>query len=373
LRIGVPKETKVHEYRVGLTPASVREVVRHGHSVSVQEGAGAHIGLSDADYAQAGARILATAAEVFAGSELIVKVKEPQADEFPLLRAGQTLFTYLHLAAAPTLARALAESGVTAIAYETVTSPRGGLPLLAPMSEIAGRLAVQAGAHCLEMAQGGRGVLLSGASGVPRAKVTVLGGGVAGGNALRMAIGLEAHVTVIDVSVERLQQLDHFYGSRLNTMYSTQSAIEDCVLESDLVIGAVLAPGAAAAKLVTREMVEGMKRGAVIVDVSIDQGGCVETSRPTTHANPTFIDHDVVHYCVTNMPGAVARTATLSLNNVTLPFLLALLREGPENALKRDPHLRNGLNVHQGRITHRAVAETLKLDFTPPEQALEKV
>jgi alanine dehydrogenase len=299
-----------------------------------------------------------------------VKVKEPLADEFPLLKPGQTLFTYLHLAAAPALTHALVESGVTAIAYETVTNPRGGLPLLAPMSEIAGRLAVQAGAHCLEMAQGGRGVLLSGASGVPGAKVTVLGGGVAGGNALRMAIGLEAQVSVIDVSVERLQQLDQFYGSRLNTVYSTQSAIEDYVLESDLVIGAVLSPGAAATKLVTKNMVSGMKRGAVIVDISIDQGGCVETSRPTTHAEPTFIDYDVVHYCVTNMPGAAARTATLSLNNATLPFLLALLKDGPASALRRDPHLRNGLNVHQGHITHRAVAETFELAFTSPEQAL---
>jgi alanine dehydrogenase len=370
LRIGVPKEIKVHEYRVGLTPASVREVIRHGHEVMVQAGAGTEIGLSDADYQRAGAMIVSTASELFAQSELIVKVKEPLLGEVAMLREGQTLFTYLHLAPAPALTRALVESGVTAIAYETVTSPRGGLPLLAPMSEVAGRMAVQAGARCLEMAQGGRGVLLSGATGVPGARVTVLGGGVAGGNALRMAIGLEAQVTVIDVSVERLAQLDQLYGGRLNTIYSTEAAIEDAVLESELVIGAVLAPGAAAAKLVTEEMVKEMKRGSVIVDVSIDQGGCVATSRPTTHAEPTFIEYDVVHYCVTNMPGAVARTSTFALNNATLPFLLALADEGAKGALRRDPHLRNGLNVHRGRVTYQAVADALGLPFVAAEQAL---
>jgi alanine dehydrogenase len=370
LRIGVPKEIKVHEYRVGLTPTSVGEAVRHGHEVLVETNAGSKIGLSDADYQRAGASIVATAEDVFARSELVVKVKEPQPPEYKLLREGQTLFTYLHLAAAHELARALVERGVTAVAYETVTSPRGGLPLLAPMSEIAGRMAVQAGAHCLEMAQGGRGVLLSGATGVPAARVTVLGGGVAGSNAIRMAIGLEARVTVVDIDLDRLHQLDQVYGARLDTVHSTRAAVEDCVLESDLVIGTVLAPGAAAAKLVSEEMVKAMKRGSVIVDVSIDQGGCIETSRPTTHAEPTYTAHGVVHYCVTNMPGAAARTSTYALSNATLPFLLALADAGPEAALRGNPHLRNGLNAYRNKITHRAVAEAVGAAFMDAEQAL---
>ncbi|KAB2911248.1 MAG: alanine dehydrogenase [Hyphomicrobiaceae bacterium] len=359
MRIGVPKEIKVHEYRVGMTPASVREAVAHGHEVVVEHDAAARQGIGDKDYERAGARIAKTAAEIFAKAELIVKVKEPQPDELKLLRQGQTIFTYLHLAPDPEQAKALMRSGVTAIAYETVTSPRGGLPLLAPMSEVAGRMAVQAGAHCLEMEQGGRGMLLGGVAGVAPAKVVVLGGGVAGINAVRMAIGLEAQVTVLDVDVGRLYAIDQQFGAAINTIFSTRQAIEDYVLDADLVIGAVLVPGAAAPKLVTEQHVRDMKRGSVIIDISIDQGGCAETSRPTTHAKPTYVLHEVVHYCVTNMPGAVARTSTFSLNNATLPFVLALAGKGTEAALRDDPHLLAGLNVYDGRIVHPAVAAAL--------------
>ena len=371
MRIGVPKEVKVHEYRVGMTPGAVREAVAHGHEVLVETGAAARQGISDADYERAGARIVATAAEVFAKTELVVKVKEPQPDECHLLREGQTLFTYLHLAPDPAQAKALAVAGVTAIAYETVTSPRGGLPLLAPMSEVAGRMAVQAGAHCLEMEQGGRGVLLGGVAGVPAGRVTILGGGVSGINAARMAIGLEARVTVVDLDVARLYAIDQQFGAAVDTAFSTRAAIEEHVLASDLVIGAVLVPGAAAPKLITREMVKAMPKGSVIVDIAIDQGGCAETSRPTTHAQPTYIEEGVVHYCVTNMPGAVARTSTFALNNATLPFILALADKGADRALAEDPHLRAGLNVHAGRITHRAVAEATGLAFTEATAALE--
>ena len=370
MRIGVPKEIKVHEYRVGLTPASVREAVAHGHEVFVQHDAAARQGLTNEDYARAGAVVLATAAEVFARAELIVKVKEPQPEEYALLREGHTLFTYLHLAAEPDLARALMRSGVTAIAYETVTGPRGGLPLLAPMSEVAGRMAIQAGAHCLEMEQGGRGMLLGGVAGVAPVKVTVLGGGVAGINAARMAIGLEAMVTVIDINVERLYAIDQQFGAAVNTIFSTRQAVEDYVLDADLVIGAVLVPGAAAPKLVTEDMVKAMKRGSVIVDISIDQGGCSETSRPTTHAAPTYVAHAVVHYCVTNMPGAVARTSTFALNNATLPFVLALAGKGTEAALATDPHLLDGLNVYQGRIAYPAVAAALGEPWADPRELL---
>jgi alanine dehydrogenase len=359
MRIGVPKEIKNHEYRVGLTPGSVRECVHHGHEVLVETGAAERQGLTDADYKRAGARIAASAMEVFGEAELIVKVKEPQPEELALLRDGQTLFTYLHLAPDPEQAKALMRSGATAIAYETVTSPRGGLPLLAPMSEVAGRMAVQVGAHCLEMEQGGRGMLLGGSAGVAPAKVVVLGGGVSGANAVRMAIGLEAYVTVIDINLERLYALDQQYGASVNTIFSTRQSIEDYVLDADLVVGAVLVPGAAAPKLLTRELVHGMKRGSVLVDISIDQGGCSETSRPTTHAAPTYVDGPVVHYCVTNMPGAVARTSTFALNNATLPFVLALADKGPVAAMRDDPHLLAGLNVHKGRITHPAVAAAL--------------
>lgn len=370
MRIGIPKEIKVHEYRVGMTPGSVREAVSQGHRVLVEADAAARQGISDDDYRRAGATIVGTAAEVFAAADLIVKVKEPQPAEIGMLRSGQTLFTYLHLAPDPEQTKALVRAGVTAIAYETVTNARGGLPLLAPMSEVAGRMAVQAGAHCLEMEQGGRGMLLGGVAGVPAAKVVVLGGGVSGINAVRMAIGLEARVTVIDIDIGRLYAIDQQFGAAVDTAFSTRAAIEDHVLGADLVIGAVLVPGAAAPKLVTREMVKAMPRGSVIVDIAIDQGGCAETSRPTTHAAPTYIEDGVVHYCVTNMPGAVARTSTFALNNATLPFVLALAGKGVTRALADDPHLRNGLNVHGGRITHPAVASAVGLAFTEPAVAI---
>lgn len=359
MRIGVPKEIKVHEYRVGMTPASAREAVAHGHQVLVQAGAAERQGIADADYAKAGAVIVERAEDVFAGVDLIVKVKEPQPHELKLLREGQTLFTFLHLAADRDQAQALIASGATAIAYETVTSARGGLPLLSPMSEVAGRMAIQVGAHCLEMEQGGRGMLLGGTAGVAPAKVVVLGGGVAGMNAVRMAVGLEAAVTCIDINLDRLYALDQRFGAALNTIFSTRQAVEDYVLEADLVIGAVLVPGAAAPKLISEEMVMAMKRGSVIVDISIDQGGSSETSRPTNHAAPIYVTHEVVHYCVTNMPGAVARTSTFALNNATLPFILALADKGPLAAMRDDPHLMSGLNVHRGEVTHRAVAEAL--------------
>ena len=368
--IGVPKEVKSHEYRVGLVPGSVRELVHHGHKVVVESGAGAGIGFDDAAYENAGAEILVRAADVFAAAELIVKVKEPQPAEVSALREDQILFTYLHLAADRALTEALLRSGAVAIAYETVTDKTGGLPLLAPMSEVAGRMSVQVGAHCLEKEQGGKGVLLGGVPGVPAAKVVILGGGVSGTNAARVAMGMEAYVTVIDRSLPRLYELDMQFGSQLHTLFSTVETIEREVVSADLLIGAVLVPGAAAPKLVTRELVREMKPGSVIVDISIDQGGCAETSRPTTHSNPTYIVDEVVHYCVTNMPGAVARTSTFALNNVTLPFVLTLAEEGVRRALGEDVHLRNGLNVYEGMVTHRAVAEALKLKFTPAEAAL---
>lgn len=370
MRIGVPKEIKVHEYRVGLIPASVREAVAHGHEVLVETQAAEHMGVCDEDYVKAGAKIAATAEEVFAKSELIVKVKEPQAKECAMLREGQTLFTYLHLAPDPKQAKAIMRSGATAIAYETVTSARGGLPLLSPMSEVAGRMAIQAGAHCLEMEQGGRGMLLGGAAGVAPANVVVIGGGVAGVNAVRMSVGLEAAVTCIDINIDRLYTLDQQFGAALNTIFSTRQAIEDYVLAADLVIGAVLVPGAAAPKLITEALVKEMKRGSVIVDISIDQGGCSETSKPTTHAHPSYVTHGVVHYCVTNMPGAVARTSTFALNNATLPFVLALADKGIAGALRADPHLLAGLNVHDGKITHAAVAEALGSEYVAAAVAI---
>ncbi|MFN4354167.1 alanine dehydrogenase [Parvibaculum sp.] len=363
MRIGVPKEIKVHEYRVGMTPSAVREAVHHGHEVLVQKGAGFGIGLFDDQYVAAGAKIAGTAEEIFATADMIVKVKEPQPSEWKQLREGQILFTYLHLAPDPEQARGLVESGCVAIAYETVTDHRGGLPLLAPMSEVAGRMSIQAGAHCLEIAQGGRGMLLGGVPGVPAARVVILGGGVSGTNAARMAMGLEAHVTVIDLNLHRLYELDMQFGPSLNTIYSTVDAIEESVLGADLVIGAVLVPGAAAPKLVTEDMVKKMKKGSVLVDIAIDQGGCFATSHPTTHAEPTFIKHDVVHYCVANMPGAVARTSTFALNNATLPFTLALADKGYKAALAGNPHLLAGLNVHKGDITYQAVSEALGVPF----------
>jgi alanine dehydrogenase len=368
--IGVPREVKTHEYRVGLIPGNVRELVHHGHKVLVETAAGAAIGFDDAAYAAAGATILGNAAEVFAAAELIVKVKEPQPQEITLLRENQILFTYLHLAADRMLAHGLIRSGAVAVAYETVTDGRGGLPLLAPMSEVAGRMAVQVGAHCLEKEQGGIGVLLGGVPGVPAAKVVILGGGVAGTNAARMAMGMEAYVTVIDKSLPRLYELDLQFGAQLHTLFSTMENIEREVAAADLVIGAVLIPGATAPKLVTRELVRLMKPGTVAVDISIDQGGCFETSRPTTHAAPTYIAEGVVHYCVTNMPGAVARTSTVALNNATLPFVLAIANHGWQRALSEDPHLRDGLNICRGQVTYPAVARDLGLPLALAEKAL---
>jgi alanine dehydrogenase len=368
--IGVPKEIKVHEYRVGMVPASVREAVAHGHQVLVESNAGSGIGIYDAAYAAAGASITKDAAEVFAKAEMIVKVKEPQAAERKRLRRGQVLFTYLHLAPDPEQTKDLIKSGAVCIAYETVTSRRGGLPLLAPMSEVAGRMAVQAGAHCLEKEQGGMGSLLGGVPGVLAAKVVIIGGGVVGFNSARIACGMEAEVIVLDRSIDALRHLDDHFGSRLKTVYSTHHAIEEHVISADLVIGAVLIPGAAAPKLVTREMVRQMKNGSVIVDVAIDQGGCCETSKPTTHADPTYMVDGVVHYCVANMPGAVARTSTFALNNATLPFALALADKGYAKAMRDDPHLLNGLNVIDGKITCEGVATALGHKYVEPLSAL---
>ena len=370
MRIGVPREIKNHEYRVGLTPASVRELVAQGHEVVVESGAGAGIGMDDADYRRCGASIGSVAAEVYAAAEMIVKVKEPQAAELPLLKPGQLLFTYLHLAPDPAQTQQLLAADVVAIAYETVTGPGQTLPLLAPMSEVAGRMAVPVGAHCLEREAGGAGILLGGVPGVRSANVLVIGGGVVGANAVRVAMGMEAQVTVIDRSLPRLQELDFQFGGRLNTIFSTMHAIEEYVADADLVIGAVLLPGGAAPKLVTRDMVRGMRPGSVLVDVAIDQGGCFETSRPTTHADPTFVDERVVHYCVTNMPGAVPRTSTFALNNATLPYVLALAGKGYRRALLEDGGLRDGLNVHRGAVTCEAVAQAQQLPWLPAGQAL---
>lgn len=370
MRIGVPKEIKNHEYRVGLTPPAARELVVRGHEVLVEHLAGEAIGLHDELFARVGAKIVANAQELFARSDMIVKVKEPQPQEIERLRPGQTLFTYLHLAPDPAQTKGLLASGAIAIAYETVTDARGGLPLLAPMSEVAGRMSIQAGAHCLEIAQGGRGMLLGGVPGVPAAKVVILGGGVVGTNAARMAMGLEAHVTVLDVALHRLYELDLQFGAMLNTIYSTIDSIEEHVTAADLVIGGVLVPGAEAPKLITEKMVKQMRKGSVIVDVAIDQGGCAETSHPTTHADPTYLVHDVVHYCVANMPGAVARTSTFALNNATLPFTLMLADLGPEAAMRKNAHLRAGLNVYKHTLTYAAVAEAQGLPFKSAEAVL---
>jgi alanine dehydrogenase len=353
-----------------MTPSSVREAVAHGHQVLVERGAGAGIGASDAVYEKAGARIAASAAEVFARAELIVKVKEPQPNERKLLRAGQVLFTYLHLAPDPDQTRDLVASGAVCVAYETVTQPGGGLPLLAPMSEVAGRMAVQAGAKCLEKEAGGMGILLGGVAGVPPAKIVILGAGVVGTNAAQIAVGSGARVVAIDRSLDALRRLDHQLGARVVTVYSNRDNVESNVANADLVIGGVLIPGAAAPKLVSRQLVAQMKPGSVIVDVAIDQGGCCETSRPTTHADPTYVVDGVVHYCVTNMPGAVPRTSTYALNNATLPFVLAIAGKGWRAALKDDPHLGNGLNVCAGKVTQREVAEALGYAFTEPGKVL---
>ncbi|HRY24838.1 MAG: alanine dehydrogenase [Geminicoccaceae bacterium] len=370
MRVGVPKEIKNHEYRVGLTPASVIEFVAHGHDVVVETGAGTGIGSDDAAYAAAGADIAASAADVFATADMIVKVKEPQAAERAMLRPGQILFTYLHLAPDPEQTTELMRSGATCIAYETVTDSHGHLPLLAPMSQIAGRLAIQAGAYCLERAHGGCGILLGGVPGVESARVTVIGGGVVGENAIMMALGMAADVTVLDRNVDALQHLARRFGPGLNTVYSQRASLDRYVVDADLVIGAVLVPGDNAPKLVTADMVRRMRPGTVLVDVAIDQGGCFETSHPTTHAEPTYIVDDVVHYCVANMPGAVPRTSTLALNNVTLPYALALADKGYKAALRENPHFRAGLNVHAGKVTYRAVAEAQGHAFADPLDVL---
>ena len=370
MRIAVPKEIKNHEYRVGLTPASVRELTARGHEVWVQAGAGAAIGLSDQAYQAAGARLAADAAEVFKQGEMVVKVKEPQPSEIAMLREGQILYTYLHLAPDPEQTAGLIRSGAVCIAYETVTGPGGGLPLLAPMSEVAGRMSVQAGAAHLEKSKGGMGVLLGGVPGVAPAHVVVLGAGVVGTNALQIAVGMGARVTVLDRNIDRLRHLDLVFGNRIATLHSTASSVEEAVLAADLVIGGVLIPGAAAPKLVTREMVSRMKPGAVVVDVAIDQGGCFETSRPTTHAEPTYVVDGVVHYCVANMPGAVARTSTFALNNATIGHALALADKGWRAALRDDPHLAAGLNVAGGQVTCEPVARQLGHEYTPAAQLL---
>ncbi len=363
MKIGVPKEIKVHEYRVGLTPPSVAELVAAGHEVFVETGAGLGIDFDDSAYTAVGAKTLGTAAEVFAAADMIVKVKEPQPQEIALLEPRHTLFTYLHLAADKPQALGLMASGATCIAYETVTSHNRSLPLLKPMSEVAGRMSVQVGAHYLEKEQGGRGILLGGVPGVAPARVAILGGGVSGLNAAQMAVGLRADVTIYDISNDRLAELDTHFGNSIKTAYASKSAIAAAVANAHLVIGAVLVPGAAAPKLVTREMLKTMKRGAVLVDIAIDQGGCFETSRPTTHADPVYVEEGIIHYCVANMPGAVARTSAFALNNATLPFALKLANLGAEAAMAADPHLAAGLNVSGGKIRHQAVAEALDLPF----------
>lgn len=368
--IGVPKEIKNHEYRVGLIPSSVRELIHHGHKVLVETKAGAGIGFDDAAYKAAGATIAAKASDVFAKADMIVKVKEPQANECKMLRKGQLLYTYLHLAPDPEQTKGLIKSGCTAIAYETVTSARGGLPLLAPMSEVAGRMSVHVGAHYLQKAQGGAGILIGGVPGVKAANVVVIGGGISGTHAVRMALGMEAIVTVIDKNLDRLRELDETFGASLNTIYSTVDAIEQYVTDADLVIGAVLVPGAAAPKLVTRKMIKQMRPGSVVVDIAIDQGGCFETSHATTHADPVYVVDNVTHYCVANMPGAVARTSTIALNNATLPFAVALANKGAAKALADDPHLLNGLNIHAGQVTYKAVADALGHKYVAAKTAL---
>ena len=369
MRVGVPKEVKTHEYRVGLTPEAAKEYISDGHEVLIESGAGEGIGASDSIYEQVGAKVLRTAEAIYADAEMIVKVKEPQSFEWERLREGQILFTYLHLAPDPTQARGLLASGCTAVAFETVTDAAGGLPLLTPMSEVAGRLAVEAAAAGLRRHAGGLGLLMGGVPGVAPARVVILGGGVVGTQAARMAVGLGADVLILDRSLPRLRGLDQELNGRVKTRFATTSAVDEEVAAADVVIGAVLIPGATAPKLVRRDALSGMKRGAVLVDVAIDQGGCFETSRPTTHSEPFYEVDGVMHYCVANMPGAVPLTASRALNNATLPYGLALARRGLSVMLD-DPHLRNGLNVHRGKITHRAVAESLSLAFSPPAEAL---
>jgi len=370
MRIGVPREIKNHEYRVGLTPESVAELAGAGHEILVETQAGAGIGASDDEYGAAGAKIAPDAKTVFSSSEMIVKVKEPQAEERAMLGKDQLLFTYLHLAPDPEQTADLIKSGAVCIAYETVTDTAGGLPLLKPMSQVAGRMSIQAGATALEKAHGGRGMLLGGVPGVSPAKVTIIGGGVVGFNAAQMAVGMHADVTILDKSSVALERLSNHFEASAKVVFASKAAVAETVAQSDLVIGAVLVPGAAAPKIVTRGMLKTMQQGAVLVDVAIDQGGCFETSKPTTHADPTYIVDDIVHYCVANMPGAVARTSTYALNNVTLPFALALANKGWKQALKDDTHLRNGLNIAHGQVTCAPVAEVLGYDFVPAESVL---
>jgi len=371
MKIGVPKEIKTLEFRVGMTPSGVVELVHDGHEVFVEANAGEGIGMTDADYEKAGATVLKAAEQIFDVAEMIIKVKEPQLEECAMLRDDQVLFTYLHLAADRAQTEALMKSGTTAIAYETVTAADRSLPLLTPMSEVAGRLSIQCGAYALQKANGGRGVLLGGVPGVEPAKVVVIGGGVSGSNAADMAVGMGADVTILDRSLPRLREIDDIWGGRVHTVYSTKHAIDKLIPEADLVIGAVLVAGAAAPKLVTSQNVKDMHRGAVMVDISIDQGGCFETSRPTTHADPTYVVDDVVHYCVTNMPGAVPRTSTFALTNATLPFVKSLANLGWREALIQNPHLANGLNVHAGRVIYEAVASDLGYEHMPTAQVLQ--
>lgn len=370
MQVGVPKEIKNHEYRVGLSPASAKELISHGHDISIATGAASGIGLSDADYSLVGCKIAPNNESIFADSEMIIKVKEPQPNECKQLNKGQLLFTYLHLAPDPRQTELLLESGVTAVAYETVTGPNNSLPLLAPMSEVAGRLAAQAGAHCLERAQGGIGVLMGGVPGTEPAKVLVIGGGVVGANAAYIARGMGANVTILDRSIPRLRELDIDFHGKANVVYSTKEAIEKYSMLSDLVIGAVLLPGASAPKLISRELISKMRPGSVVVDVAIDQGGCLETSRATTHENPTFVVDDVVHYCVANMPGAVPQTSTYALNNATLPFSLSMANQGWRKAMQQDEHLLNGLNVHEGKLCYEAVAQAQGLEFKDPKSLI---
>lgn len=372
MKIGIPKEIKNHEYRIGATPALVHSLVRAGHQVVVQQGAGEAIGFPDEDFIQAGAEIVSRPKEVYE-AEMIIKVKEPQASEYPLLKEGQILFCFLHLAPDPEQTAALLERKVVGIAFETVVDHKGRLPLLTPMSEVAGRIAIQAGAHALHMVCGGRGVLLGGVPGVTPGKVVIIGGGVVGTQAAKMAVGLKADVTILDNNVQRLRELDDLFRGKLKTLYSTPVTIEQEVTSADLVIGAVLIPGKSAPKLVTKEMVKGMRKGAVIVDVAIDQGGCVQTSKPTTHSDPIFIRDDVVHYCVANMPGACARTATFALTNSILPYALKIAKEGYQNALLDDPYLLPGLNVCFGKVTNENVANDLGYEYHPPDQVLKNL
>lgn len=363
MRIGIPKEIKNHEYRVSISPAGVQELVAHGHEVFVETQAGYAIGYDDKHYQTAGAKIAKDAKGLFDSAELIVKVKEPQESECDLLTKDHTLFSYLHLAAEPEMTKKLLASGCTGIAFETITAADGTLPLLAPMSEVAGRMAIQAGAHSLEKAKGGAGVLLSGVPGVSPANVTIVGGGVVGTSAALIAVGMGAKVTILDKSLPRLRKLEEQFGFRVNLIYSTEKTLEEYVTGADLVVGAILIPGASAPKLITEAMIKKMRRGSVLVDVAIDQGGCAETSRPTSHAEPTYIEHDVVHYCVTNIPGAVAKTSSKSLENAILPYTIALANKGIENVLKEDEHMRAGVNIYQGNICYEAIANDLGLDY----------